>query len=99
QQLVGGDTDRTAQAGGGTHVVADVLRQRAYAAEWVVAHRVLRAGHLGQVDVDLVDAAVFDQRRDLGHGRLEAPRVQAVALEIGGQQQRVGRRPRCLATS
>jgi hypothetical protein len=31
--------------------------------------RVLRAGHGAQVDVDLVDAAVLDHRRDLGARR------------------------------
>jgi hypothetical protein len=57
--------------GGAAHVVADLLRQRAHAAvaSWPTA--VLRAGQVGQVDVDLVDAAVLDQRRHLGHRGLE----------------------------
>jgi len=51
----------------------------------------LRARHVGQVDVDLVDAAVLDDRCEFRDGCLEEPRVAAVLVEIGGQQDRVGR--------
>ena len=56
-----------------------------------MAHRVLRAGQVAEVDVDLVDAAVFDQRRHLGHGGLELARVVAVLLEVHRQQHGVRR--------
>jgi hypothetical protein len=46
------------------HVVADLLRHGAHAAEGSWPTAVLRARQVGQVDVDLVDAAVLDHRRD-----------------------------------
>ena len=70
--------------------VADALRHGAHAAVRVVRDRLLRAGHVGQVDVDLVDAAVLDQRRDLGHRRLEEARVVAVASKSVGSSTASG---------
>jgi hypothetical protein len=75
--------------GGTAHVVADLLRQRTHAAGGVVAHGVLRAGHVAQVDVDLVDAAVLDHRRHLGHRGLEQARIAAVLVEVHRQQHRL----------
>ena len=46
---------------------------------------------VGEVDVDLVDAAVFDLRRDRAHRLLEHARITAVFVEVGRQQHRVGR--------
>jgi len=49
------------------------------------------ARHVGQVDIDLIDAAVFDFRRDAQHGLLEQPRIVAVGVEVHRQQHRVRR--------
>ena len=76
--------------------VADVLRHCAHAAEPVVPDRVVHAGDLRQVDVDLVDAAVLDVRRDLGDRGLEEARIVPVLVEVGRQQHRVGRQQRGL---
>ena len=51
-------------------------------------------GTCAQVDVDLVDAAVLDQRRDFGHRRLEHLRVAPVGVEVHRQQHRI-RRAQC----
>ena len=55
-----------------------------------------RRMHVGQVDVDLVDAVVLDLRRDRAHRGLEQPRILAVRVEVGRQQHRVGRELRGL---
>jgi hypothetical protein len=91
EQLVRRHADRAGQPGGATHAVLDLLRDGADAAQPVVADRVVDTGHRAQVDVDLVDAAVLDQRRHLHDRRLEQPRVAAVLVEIHRQQHRVGR--------
>ena len=51
------------------HVVLQLVRERAHAAQRVVADGVADAGHVGQVDVDLVDAAILDHRRQLARPR------------------------------
>ncbi len=90
EQLVRRHADRAGQAGGALDVVADLLRERAHAAAGVVADRVVHAGHVAEVDVDLVDAAVLDHRRDLGDRGLEQARVAPVLVEVDRQQHRVG---------
>ena len=62
QQLVGRDADRTRQAGGRAYRVLDALRE---------GRRVVGKG--AEVDVDFVDAAVFDLRRELRNRGLEEP--------------------------
>ena len=52
--------------------------------------------HVGEVDVDLVDAVILDPRRDRAHRVLEEPRILAVGIEIDGQQHRVRRELRGL---
>jgi hypothetical protein len=47
--------------------------------------------YVGQVDIDFIDAAVFDVRRDGGHGVLEQARHLAVGVEIDRQQDGVRR--------
>ena len=47
--------------------------------------------HVGQIDVDLVDAVVLDPRRDRAHRVLEETRVLPVGVEIDRQQHGVGR--------
>jgi hypothetical protein len=47
--------------------------------------------HVGEVDVDLVDAAVLDLWRERTHGGLEEPRILAVLVEVDGQQDGIGR--------
>ena len=96
QQLVGRDADRAAQPGGVVHGVLQALAERADTAQRVAINRVLRARHLGQVEVDLVDAPVFHHRGDLDHGGLEQARVAAVLVEIRGQQDGIGRQGRGL---
>ncbi len=53
-------------------------------------------GQIGQVDVDLVDAAILDLRRNGRHGSLEQARVMAIGVEIDRQQDRVRRQLRRL---
>ena len=48
------------------------------------------AGQAGEIDVHLVDAAVFHHGRDAGDHFLEGARVFAVLLEVRRQQDRVG---------
>ena len=79
QQLVRGDADRAGQAGGLENGLLDAPGQRQTV-----------FGKVGKIDVDLVDAPVFDQRGDAGHGGLEAPGVVAIGLEIGRQQDGIG---------
>jgi len=69
---------------------------QAHAAQRVATHGVLSPGHVGEVDVGLVDAAVLDLRRDLGHRRLEQSRVATVLVEVGRQQHHLGRERRGL---
>mmetsp|Transcript_6770 Transcript_6770/g.28501 ORF Transcript_6770/g.28501 Transcript_6770/m.28501 type:complete len:408 (+) Transcript_6770:2174-3397(+) len=90
EQLVGRDADGAGQAGRPRDRVLDLARHGFHAAERVVADRVAHTGHVAQVDVDLVDAAVLDDRRDLGDRGLEQARVVAVAVEVGRQQDGIG---------
>jgi hypothetical protein len=50
----------------------------------------LGTGHVGEVDVDLVDAPVFDLWCQAPHGGLEQARVPAVFVEVHWQQHRLG---------
>ena len=84
KQLVRRDADRAAEAAGGlSDRVFQPLCERP-------AGIGLSAGQVGQVDVDLVDAAVLDDRGDGTNGCLEEPRVVAVPVEIDRQQHSVG---------
>jgi hypothetical protein len=56
----------------------------------IVADGLLRPWHLGQIDIDLVNAAILDLRRNRAHGILEHPRILAVGIKIRRQQQCVG---------
>jgi hypothetical protein len=89
EQLVGRDADRAAEAGGVLH---RLLQPPADGRACIG----LCAGHLGQVDVDLVDAAVFDQWGDRAHRGLEEPRIGAVLVEVDRQQHGIGRQLRRL---
>jgi len=80
QQLVGRDADRTRQPGRLAHRVLDALRERAGL-----------VGQRAQVEVDLVDAAVFALGCDARDGGLEESRVMAIGGEIDRQQDRVRR--------
>jgi len=84
EQLVRRDADRAAEPG---RVAHHCLERKAHGAAGVVVN----AGQLAEVDVDLVDAAVLDDRRDASHGRLEQARVLAVFVEVDRQQDCVGR--------
>ncbi len=46
---------------------------------------------IAQVDVDLVDPAILDFRRDRGHRCLETLRVVTIRIEIGREQNRLRR--------
>ena len=76
QQLVGRHRDRAGEAGGGPHTFLDGAGNRARL-----------AGQFGRVDVDLIDATVFDGRRDFRDGGLEQARVGAVFVEVERQRQ------------
>src|SRR5690606_35257476 len=78
-QLAMADADRAGQSGGGAHRLLQPLRQR---------RAVFVDG--AEVDIDLVDAAVLDQRRDLRHRRLEQARVVTIGRKVHRQQYRVG---------
>eukprot|EP01136_Pigoraptor_vietnamica_P044545 Opistho-1_new@21414 len=78
-QLVGRHADRTRQARGLEDALLDQPRQHAPAFA-------LAARHVGEVDVDLVHAAVFHHRRDLADGALEQARDAAHFLEVHRQQ-------------
>ena len=56
----------------------------------------LATRHIGEVDVDLIHAAVFHHRRDLGHDVLEGSRVLAVLGKVYRQQNRLRAQPRRL---
>ena len=86
QQLVRRDAHRTAEPGGRVH---GLFQREAERAPAVGVH----AGQRAQVDVDLVDAAVFDQRCDRAHRGLERQRVLAVFVKVHRQQHRVRREP------
>ena len=47
-------------------------------------------GDVGQVDVDLVDAAILDVRGDRANGGLEQARIVTVRVEVDRQQDRIG---------
>jgi hypothetical protein len=79
--LVRCDADRTGQSGRRMHPVLQSARYRATAV-------VLGARNVGEVDVDLVDAAVLDARCDASHRRLEESRVLAIFVEVDRQQDR-----------
>ena len=96
QELVRRDADGAAQPRGGPHRGLDGLAQGAHAGVRVGHRRVTRARNIGEVEVDLVDAAVFDRGREPGDGHLEQARELAVFVEVGGQQDRVGRQRRRL---
>ena len=70
----------------------DLLRARPRIRQ---VRRFVRENELGQIDVDLIDPAVFDVRRDRAHRLLEQTRVAPVFVEIGGKQQRVRSELRC----
>ena len=71
QQFVGRNANAATQTSGTFDVVSNVLRHRAHAAMRVVAHSFLRAGHIGQINVYLVNAAVFNHASHFGHGGFE----------------------------
>jgi len=75
QQLVRSDSDRAGQSCRRTHRLFDPAGD---------PRRV--AAVRGQVDVDLVDPAVLDPRREGRDSHLEPPRVMSVGREIGRQQ-------------
>ncbi len=79
EELVGGDADGAAQSRGFAHRLLDAGADIG-ALAWDVA----------QVDVDLVDAAVFDLARECGDGGLEQAGVVPVRVEIRRQQDGVG---------
>ena len=87
QQLVGRDADRAGEAGALAHGRLEIQADRATGI-------VVDSGQVAQVGVDLVDAAILDQRRDLAHRALEQARVLAVLVEVDRQQHRV-RREHC----
>ncbi len=47
----------------------------------------------GEIDINFIDAHVLDDGTQMGHGLLEAGRILAVGLEIGWQQDTIGRQP------
>ena len=79
QQLVGGHPHGTGQARLGADGGLDARGQHA-------PTLVLAAGHLSEVDVDLVHAAVLHHRRDGEDDLLEGARKLAVARKVDGQQ-------------
>ncbi len=81
-QLVGRDADRAGQAGAREDAALDQPCQHPPAFA-------LAARHVGEIDVDLVDASVLDQRRDLADGGLEGARELAHLVEIDRQHQRL----------
>ncbi len=94
QQLVRRDADRAGESRRGAHRFPDRPRDIARAPPGVVGRigiciDVLGQRHAGQVDVDLVDPVVLDLRRDRGDSGLEQPRIPAIGVEIGRQQDRV----------
>ena len=85
QQLAGADGYRAGESGGVLHRLLDAA-----------CEALPVVGQVAQVDVDFVDAAIFDLRCDGRHGRLEQARVMAVGVEIDRQQDRVRRQFRRL---
>ena len=43
---------------------------------------ILHAGKIAEVDVDFVNAAIFNDGRDFGHRGFEQARIPAVFIEI-----------------
>ena len=86
EQLVGRHADGTGQAGFLENLFLDQARQHPPALA-------LATGHVGEVDVDLVDAAVLHQRGDLGDGALEQPRVFAHLVKIDRQHDGLRAQP------
>ena len=86
QQLVRRHADRAGQAGGVQDAAPDALGQHAAAVQLAIRH-------LGEIDIDLVDAAVLHHRGDAGDDGLEASRKIPVALKIGRQQDCVRAEP------
>lgn len=75
EQLVGRNADGAGEACGVPHGLLEALGE------------LLRlAGHVGQIEVDLVDAPVLDEGCDLRHGGLERARDAAVGLVVAGEQ-------------
>ena len=101
EKLVGRHTDRARKPGRYAHGLANRLRDFAGAPPWIAdgLGEFAVGGdrmHIGEIDVDLVDAVVLDLRRDRAHRRLEQTRVPAVRVEVGRQQYGVGRKLRGL---
>ena len=95
QQLVGRDPDRTTEARGCAHRRLEFGRERARRGPVVAGLHARAFEHeVGQVEIDFVDAAVFDQGRDRTHRLFEQARIFAVFVEIGRQQDRFGRQRR-----
>src|SRR3990167_9436562 len=78
-QLVGRHTDGAGDSGGLEDALLNESSQHAPALT-------LAAGHLGEVDVDLVHAAVLHHRRDLQDGALEQARDAAHFVKVHRQQ-------------
>ena len=83
QEFVGRYADRAGQARGLKDAFLDQARQHPTAFA-------LAAGHVGEVDVDLIHATVFHERRDLGDDGFEAARKVPVTLKVHRQQNGVG---------
>ncbi len=97
-QLVGREADRAVQAGGVAHGLLQFATDVARAPpgfgmrfDRVDVGPEPGRDHVREVDVDLVDAAVLDLRRERAHRRLEEPRILPVLVEVDRQQDRVGR--------
>ena len=78
-QLVGGHADRAGQARGVKNAFLDQPGQHAPAFA-------LAAGHVGEVDVDLVHAAVLHDGCDVGDDAFEGARKVSVTVKIHRQQ-------------
>ena len=75
QELVGRDADRACQARGREHGLLDSFTKWL---GWFV--------DVTKVDVDFVDATIFDAGSDGGHGRLEQRGIVTIGLKVGRQQ-------------
>ena len=83
KQFIGCHANRASQTGVVKNTFLNQTRQHTTAFA-------LAAGHIGEVDVHLVNPTVFHQRRNVGDDVFEALRIVTVLVKVHRQQNGVG---------